>query len=124
MMRTIDPDAATRIHDRLQEAGIAALDALVIEDSARATSGESAMIAGGDAAKTRRVMYDVIDYRVPRMIAGDFTPGGTVDIFYKDQELEPAFAKSLGVPLLLANINQQVYQMARAAGLAKETEAS
>jgi 3-hydroxyisobutyrate dehydrogenase-like beta-hydroxyacid dehydrogenase len=27
---------------------------------------------------------------------------GTIDIFYKDQELETAFAKSLGVPLFLA----------------------
>jgi hypothetical protein len=31
-----------------------------------------------------------------------------------------AFAKQLGVPLLLANVTQQVYQMARAAGLNKE----
>ena len=52
------------------------------------------------------------------MLAGDFKPGGTVDISYKDQELETAFAKSLGMPLFLANVSQQVYQMARAAGLA------
>jgi len=38
----------------------------------------------------------------------------------KHQELETAFAKQLGVPLLLANVSQQVYQMARAAGLGKE----
>ena len=58
------------------------------------------------------------------MIAGDFKPGGTIDISYKDQELETAFAKSLGVPLFLANVSQQVYQMARAAGLAKEDGAA
>jgi hypothetical protein len=40
--------------------------------------------------------------------------------YYKDQELETAFAKQLGVPLLLANVTQQVYQMARAAGLNKQ----
>ena len=40
--------------------------------------------------------------------------GGTIDISYKDQELETAFAKRLGVPLLLANVTQEVYQMARA----------
>jgi len=44
---------------------------------------------------------------------------GTIDISYKDQELETAFAKRLGVPLLLANLTQQVYQMARAQGLNK-----
>jgi 2-hydroxymethylglutarate dehydrogenase len=57
---------------------------------------------------------------VPRILARDFTPGGAVDVYYKDQELETAFAKALGVPLLLANVTQQVYQMARAAGLNKE----
>jgi 3-hydroxyisobutyrate dehydrogenase-like beta-hydroxyacid dehydrogenase len=54
------------------------------------------------------------------MLARDFSPGGSVDIYFKDQELETAFAKQLGVPLLLANLTQQVYQMARAAGLNKQ----
>ena len=58
--------------------------------------------------------------RVPRMLRRDFAPGGTIDISYKDQELETAFAKRLGVPLLLANLSQQVYQMGRAQGLNKE----
>jgi len=188
MMSTIDPHVARRICERLQEAGIAMLDAPVSGGSARAETGELSVIAGGDAqtftaclpmfkamsanqfhvggigqglacklvnnmliqvntvaiaeafvmgAKAGldpKVMYDVIkvstgasfalDHRVPRMIAGDFRPGGTVDISYKDQELETAFAKSLGVPLLLANVSQQVYQMARALGLAKEDGAS
>ena len=43
-----------------------------------------------------------------------------MDITFKDQELETPFAKQLGVPLLLANVTQQLYQMARAAGLNKE----
>jgi 3-hydroxyisobutyrate dehydrogenase-like beta-hydroxyacid dehydrogenase len=47
-------------------------------------------------------------------------PGGTIDISYKDQELETGYAKGLGVPLLMANLSQQVYQMGRAAGLNKE----
>jgi 3-hydroxyisobutyrate dehydrogenase-like beta-hydroxyacid dehydrogenase len=54
------------------------------------------------------------------MLRRDFTPGGTIDISYKDQGLETSFAKRLGMPLLLANLTQQVYQMARAAGLNKE----
>ncbi|NJK45340.1 MAG: NAD(P)-dependent oxidoreductase [Pleurocapsa sp. SU_196_0] len=39
------------------------------------------------------------DLRVPRILSGDFEPGGTIDISYKDQELETAFAKQLGMPL-------------------------
>jgi 3-hydroxyisobutyrate dehydrogenase-like beta-hydroxyacid dehydrogenase len=93
-----------------------------------------AFVMGAKAGLDPKVMYDVIkvstgasfalDHRVPRMIVGDFKPGGTVDISYKDQELETAFAKSLGVPLFLANVSQQVYQMARALGFAKEDGAS
>ena len=55
-----------------------------------------------------------------RMVSRDFSPSGTVDISYKDQELETAFAKQLGVPILMASISQQAYQMARAMGLNKE----
>jgi 3-hydroxyisobutyrate dehydrogenase-like beta-hydroxyacid dehydrogenase len=188
MMSTIDPNAAKRIHHRLQQNAIAMLDAPVSGGSARAISGELSVIAGGDAATFEscravfkamsanqfhvgdigqglalklvnnmliqintvaiaeafvmgakagldpKVMYEVIkvstgasfalDLRVPRMLTGDFKPGGTIDISYKDQELETAFAKSFGVPLLLANICQQVYQMARAAGLSKEDGAA
>ena len=75
-------------------------------------------------------IYDVVrvstgnsygfETRVPRILDGDFEPGGSVDISYKDQELETAFAKQLGVPIFLANISQQIFQMARAAGLNTE----
>jgi 3-hydroxyisobutyrate dehydrogenase len=50
--------------------------------------------------------------------------GGPDDISFKDQELETAFAKRLGVPLFLANVSQQVYQMGRAAGFSKEDGSS
>lgn len=55
-----------------------------------------------------------------RMVARDFSPSGTTDISYKDQEVETALAKALGVPMILANVTQQYYQMARAAGFGKE----
>ncbi|MFV0295266.1 MAG: NAD(P)-dependent oxidoreductase [Hyphomicrobiaceae bacterium] len=93
-----------------------------------------AFVMGAKAGLDPNVMYDVIkvstgasfalDFRVPRFLSGDFTPGGTVDISYKDQELETAFAKALGVPLFLANVSQQVYQMARAQGLNKQDGAA
>ena len=89
-----------------------------------------ALVMGVKAGLNPQTIYDVIrastgtswgfESRVPKILARDFTPGGTVDISYKDQELETSFAKQLGVPVLLANVSQQVYQMARAAGLNKE----
>ena len=89
-----------------------------------------ALVMGAKAGLDLETVYDVVrasagtsfafETQVPRMLARDFAPGATVDILYKDQELETAFAKHLGVPLLLANVSQQVYQMARAAGLGKE----
>src|SRR5262245_47130293 len=89
-----------------------------------------ALVMGVKAGLDPQTIYDVVrvstgtsfafETRVPRIIERDFSPGGTVDISFKDQELETAFAKRLGVPVLLANVTQQVYQMARAAGLNKE----
>jgi 3-hydroxyisobutyrate dehydrogenase len=88
-----------------------------------------AMVLGVKAGLDPQTIYEVVrvstgasaawELRVPRILKGDFEPGGTIDISYKDQELETAFAKRLGVPLLLANLTQQVYQMARAQGLNK-----
>lgn len=89
-----------------------------------------ALVMGVKAGLDPQKIYDVVrvstgtswafEQGVPKILARDFSPGGTVDISYKDQELETSFAKQLGVPLLLANVTQQVYQMARAAGLGKE----
>jgi 3-hydroxyisobutyrate dehydrogenase len=89
-----------------------------------------ALVLGIKAGLDPQTIYEVVrvstgtsfafETRVPRMLRRDFAPGGTVDISFKDQELETQFAKQLGVPVLLANVSQQVYQMARAAGLNKE----
>ena len=89
-----------------------------------------ALVMGVKAGLDPHTIYDVVrvstgtsyafETGVPKILARDFSPGGTVDITYKDQELETAFAKRLGVPVLLANVTQQVYQMARAQGLNKQ----
>ena len=83
-----------------------------------------AMVLGAKAGLDAKKIYEVVSAstgnsvqfqnRVPRILARNFTPGGTLDISFKDQELETAFAKRLGVPLFLANVSQQVYQMGRA----------
>jgi 3-hydroxyisobutyrate dehydrogenase-like beta-hydroxyacid dehydrogenase len=89
-----------------------------------------ALVMGVKAGLDPRTIYEVVrvstgtssafERGAARMLARDFSPAGTVDISFKDQELETAFAKQLGAPLLLANLSQQVYQMARAAGLGKQ----
>ncbi len=89
-----------------------------------------AMALGTKAGLDPQQMVDVISVSTgnsssfqsvaPRYLSGDFSPGGTIDISYKDQDLETSFAKALGVPMFMANTSQQVYQMARAAGLNKK----
>jgi 3-hydroxyisobutyrate dehydrogenase-like beta-hydroxyacid dehydrogenase len=89
-----------------------------------------ALVMGVKAGLDPRTIYEVVrvstgtssafERQVPKILARDFAPGGTIDVYFKDQELETAFAKQLGVPVLLANVSQQVYQMARAAGLSKQ----
>jgi 3-hydroxyisobutyrate dehydrogenase len=89
-----------------------------------------ALILGVKAGLDPQTIYDVVrvstgtshafETGVPKILRRDFSPGGTVDITFKDQELQTSFAKQLGVPLILANVTQQLYQMARAAGFNKE----
>src|ERR1044072_9286554 len=89
-----------------------------------------ALVLGVKAGLDPQTIYDVVrvstgtsyafEGRAPKKLPRDFAPGGTIDISFKDQELETAFAKQLGVPVLLANVTQQVYQMARAQGLNKQ----
>ncbi len=88
------------------------------------------MAMGMKAGIDPQMLYEIVkastghsvawEMRAPRMIARNFAPGGTMDISYKDQELETALAKQLGVPVFLAAVSQQVYQMGRNMGYAKE----
>jgi 3-hydroxyisobutyrate dehydrogenase-like beta-hydroxyacid dehydrogenase len=55
-------------------------------------------------------------YMAPRILARDFD-GIRMDITYKDVELQASLAKSLGMPMFMANTALQVYQMGKAMGL-------
>jgi 3-hydroxyisobutyrate dehydrogenase len=55
-------------------------------------------------------------YSAPRILNRDFD-GIRMDITFKDVELQTQLAKSLGMPMFMANAALQVYQMARAKGL-------
>ena len=52
------------------------------------------------------------------------SPANTIDINHKDQALGCDFAHQLGVPVPVAALTEQVYQMARAAGLNKQDGSS
>ena len=93
-----------------------------------------AFVMGAKAGLDPKQMYDVLsvstgastalDMRAPRFISGDFEPGGTIDITIKDQGLQTDFARALGVPMFMANVSLQIYEMAKAAGLSKKDGAS
>jgi 3-hydroxyisobutyrate dehydrogenase-like beta-hydroxyacid dehydrogenase len=88
-----------------------------------------ALVMGAKAGLHPQTMVDVIgrstgnsvvfQYTAPRVISRDFD-GIRMDITYKDLELQTQVAKALKVPLFMANVSQQVYQMGRAAGLGSE----
>ncbi len=87
-----------------------------------------AMVLGVKAGIKPEVLYEIIssssggsyalDAKVPKFILeGNFKPGFAIDLQYKDLELAVQTGKDLGVPMLLTNLAQQIYESARAAGL-------
>lgn len=86
----------------------AGLDAQLVLDIIRTSSGNSWAF--------ERVM--------PRIVSRDFSPANTIDINHKDQALGCDFARQLGVPVPVAALTEQVFQMARAAGLNKQDGSS
>ena len=92
-----------------------------------------ALVLGTKAGLDPQQMVEVIgkatgnsaafQYCAPRILARDFQ-GIRMDITYKDIELQTALAKSLQMPLFMANMAQQVYQMARASGFGGEDGAA
>ncbi|WP_017751377.1 NAD(P)-dependent oxidoreductase [Clostridium tyrobutyricum] len=50
----------------------------------------------------------------------NFNPGFMVDLQYKDLQLAIDTAKDLKIPLVIGNLTQQLYEMARSEGMGKE----
>lgn len=92
-----------------------------------------ALVMGAKAGLDPKTMIEVItktsgnsaifQHAAPRLISRDFT-GIRMDITIKDLELETQVAKSLAVPLFMANVALQVYQMGKAAGYGSEDPAA
>jgi 3-hydroxyisobutyrate dehydrogenase-like beta-hydroxyacid dehydrogenase len=62
--------------------------------------------------------------RFPNVLAGDFSPNFSIALSRKDLGLALDMAAQLGVPMLAAGAVKQVYEAARAAGLAGEDMAA
>mgnify|MGYP000945125121 CR=1 FL=1 len=85
-----------------------------------------ALVLGAKAGLDPKLMVDIISnatgnsvafqYTAPKILARQFE-GIRMDITYKDVELQTNLARSLGVPMFIAPVALQVYQMGKAAGL-------
>ena len=81
--------------------------------------------AAGVDAKTLMDVFDETDadcyfmqnYVRPRIERGDFEPGFSIDLQYKDLRLMSEWAREDGIPVPINELGVQLYQMARAAGL-------
>lgn len=62
--------------------------------------------------------------RVPHMLAGDYTPLSTIEIFVKDLGIVLETGKEIRFPLPLAAAAHQLFLMAAAAGLGQEDDAA
>ena len=64
---------------------------------------------------------DFIKFAGPaKAFKGDFEPGFTVDLMYKDLGLAMNLAKEQGVPLLLGTMAHQMYLLMKSSGLGKK----
>jgi hypothetical protein len=107
------------VNNMLAQVGrIAVIEALVLR--AKAGLDPQTMVDVIGRATGNSVAFQ---YTAPRVVSRDFD-GIRMDITYNDLELQTTLAKSLNVPLFLATICQQIYQMGRAAGLGGEDGAA
>lgn len=86
---------------------------------------------GVKAGLKTEVLYDIISQssgssyaltaKYENFIAkGNFEPGFMIDLQHKDIQLAVETAKDLKMPLMVGNVAQQMYEMARAKGLGME----
>lgn len=74
---------------------------------------ERALDVLADTVAQSYVMEDDVRSRV---VARDFTPGFSVDLYHKDLRLAAALGQALGVPLPFNQLSMEMFQMMRAQG--------
>lgn len=90
-----------------------------------------ALALGVKAGLKPEVLYDIISQssggsyaltaKYSNFIAkGNFEPGFMIDLQYKDLQLAVDTAKDMKMPLVMGNLAQQMYEIARAKGLGTE----
>lgn len=90
-----------------------------------------ALTLGAKAGLDPEVMFEVItnssgnsyalEAKYPKFISqGNFEPGFMIDLQYKDLQLAVDTAKDLNLPLIIGNITQQIYEVAKAEGLGQK----
>lgn len=90
-----------------------------------------AMALGVKSGIDPRVLFEIIstssgrsyalEAKLPKFVLpGKFDPGFTIDLQYKDLEMAVQTAKEAGMPAVLANMAQQIYETARAKGLGRK----
>ncbi len=90
-----------------------------------------ALALGVKAGLNPEVMFEVITNcsgnsyalkaKYPKFISeGNFKPGFMVDLQYKDLQLAVDTAKEMGIPLVMGNMAQQIYEIAKAEGLGQK----
>ena len=90
-----------------------------------------ALALGVKAGLKPEVLYDIISQssggsyaltaKYSNFIAkGNFEPGFMIDLQYKDLQLAVDTAKDMKMPLVIGNLAQQMYEIARAKGLGTE----
>jgi len=95
--------------------------------SANIVSVAEAMVMAEKLGLDLQTMYDVITRGAgnsevlkemgPQMLARDFSPRATVDIFVKDTGIIMDTVRALDIPLPVTSTVYQIYRMARARGL-------
>jgi 3-hydroxyisobutyrate dehydrogenase-like beta-hydroxyacid dehydrogenase len=78
----------------------AGIDGQTLYEVTKETSGNSAMF----------------EAKVPKIIEGDFTPTGALEVHLKDLEIVTAAGRELGVPMILTNTAKEVLRTADAMG--------
>jgi len=90
-----------------------------------------ALALGVKAGLDPEVLFDVINKssgnsyaltaKYPDFISkGNFEPGFMIDLQYKDLQLAVTTAKELNIPLLMGNLAQQMFEIARSGGLGQK----
>ena len=88
-----------------------------------------ALVLGAKAGIDGQTLFDVTSAgsgnsemfrrKVPKIIAGDFTSFGDLDIHVKDLEIVTRSAKELGVPVFISTVAEEVYRTAQLMGKGK-----